>query len=231
MHKKTLITPRYWLAKLNKLVFECRFPEAPWLSECAVYLLDSWLRRTDRGIEWGAGRSTIWLASRVERLTSVESNPKWYENVKSMLHKKGLEARVDLRYVSTSDVVDVDPLMSHPYATVAEEMPDESLDFALVDGMNLRVLCMEKVIPKIKPGGLLVLDNGEWFFPNKVMGQYTVGITTRDKCLNRRWEKLWSVVCNWRSITTTNGVTDTLFWIKPPGEQNIIESAQPEPSV
>ena len=215
MHKKTLITPRYCLAKFNKALFERRFPTAPWLSESAVYLLDRWLKQTDRGVEWGAGRSTAWIASRVEHLTSVESDPKWYESVKSMLHKKGLENKVDLLYVPTSDVEDTDPPMRHPYASAVREMPDASLDFALVDGMKLRVLCMEEVIPKIKPGGLLVLDNAEWFFPNKIMGRYTVAITRRDKCLNRRWEDLWSVMSQWRSIITTNGVTDTLFWIKP----------------
>jgi len=47
MHRKTLTKPRYWLAKFNKWVFERRFPDAPWLSESAVYLLDIWLRPTE----------------------------------------------------------------------------------------------------------------------------------------------------------------------------------------
>lgn len=215
LHKKTLTSPRYWLAKFNIEVFKRRFPEAPWLTEAAVYLLDSWLRTTDRGIEWGSGRSTIWLAARVEHLTSIESDHEWYESVKSILHEKGVERRVDLHYVPITEVEDIDSLMSHPYAAIAEEMPDESLDFAIVDGLRLRLLCMEKVIPKIKPGGLLILDNADSFFPNKIMDKYTVAITPRDNFLNQRWEKLSAFLCQWRVITTTNGVWDTRAWIKP----------------
>ena len=193
-----------------------RFPDAPWLSESAVILLDSWLRPTDRGIEWDAGRSTVWFASRVEHLTSVESNPQWYESVKGMLHKRRMQDRVDLRYIPVEDVNDTTSHLpdSHAYSDISD-IQDESLDFALVDGMKMRVLCMENSIPKIKPGGLLILDNAEWFFPNNIMGQPTVAITSRDRCLDERWEKLWDVLGQWRGMYTTNGVWDTRFWVKP----------------
>lgn len=215
MHPKTLTTPRYWFAKLNKWVFERRFPDAPWLSESVVYLIDSWLRTTDRGIEWGAGRSTVWLASRIEHLTSIESNHQWYEHTKRMLRDRGIQGKVTLRIISVDDVNDDDSPESHPYSDIVGDIPDESLDFALVDGIKLRVLCMEKVIPKIKPGGLLILDNAERFFPNIVMGQPTVAIVPRDKCLNKRWNNLYDVLAPWRAIVTTNGVTDTRMWVKP----------------
>ena len=170
MHPKTLTTPRYGLAKLNRWVFERRFPNVPWLAESAVYLLDSWLRPTDRGIEWGAGRSTIWLASRIGHLTSVESNRQWYKHTQRLLRDKGIQEKVDLRFIPVDDVNDVHAPNFHSYTAVVEDIPDESLDFALVDGIKLRVLCMERVIPKIKPAGLLVLDNADRFFTNMVKG-------------------------------------------------------------
>ena len=117
MHKKTLTTPRYWLAKLNKYVFQRSFPDAPWLSESAVYLLDSWLRPTDRGIEWGLGLSTIWIALRTGNLISIESNPQWYERVKSMLREKGIQEKVDLRYIPVDKYIR-DSSDTHPYADI-----------------------------------------------------------------------------------------------------------------
>ena len=214
MHRKTLTTPRYWLAKFNKTVFERRFPEAPWLSESAVYLLDSWLRPTDRGIEWGAGRSTVWLALRVKHLTSVESNAEWYERTKTVLYEKGIQNKVDLRLIPVNHQMNTDSPRDHPYAAVARELPDAHLDFALVDG-RLRLLCIENVMSKIKLGGLLILDNSERFFPTRVLGQHTIQLEPRDQCLDERWERLWRRLSEWRSIITTNGVWDTRAWVKP----------------
>jgi len=82
MHRKTLTKPRYWIAKLNNKLFTRRFPHTPWLTEAAIYLLEDWLRPTDQGIEWGAGRSTIWFASRIAHLTSIESSHAWYNQTK-----------------------------------------------------------------------------------------------------------------------------------------------------
>ena len=202
------------MAKLNKWLFERQFPDAPWLAESAVYLLDTWLRPTDRGIEWGAGRSTVWFASRVEHLTSIESNQQWYEHTERLLREKGHE-NVDLRFISLDGVTDATMPESHPYSDIADEMPDGSLDFALVDGIKLRLLCMEKVIPKIKLGGLLILDNAERFFPDTIMGKHTVILEPRDRCINESWEEIERSVQKWRALYTTSGISNTLIWIRP----------------
>jgi len=146
---------------------------------------------------------------------SVESNRQWYERVERLLRDKGIRQKVDLRCIPVDDVNDVDSPDSHPYADIVQDIPVGSLDFALVDGAKMRVLCMEKVIPKIKTGGLLILDNAERFFPNSAMGQHTVAITPRDRCLDARWEKLWDFLGTWRGVITTNGVTDTRFFVNP----------------
>jgi hypothetical protein len=72
---------------LRQIAFSRRFPDAPWLAESAVLLLDSWLKPTDVELEWGSGRSTIWLARRMKRLTSVESDKTWFEMVRVRLQK------------------------------------------------------------------------------------------------------------------------------------------------
>jgi len=120
-----------------------------------------------------------------------------------------------LHFIPVDDVNDYDNLKSHPYSDIVCNISDEYLDFALVDGIKLRVLCMEKVISKIKPGGLLILDNAERFLPNNMLGEHTVAITPRDICLDERWRKLFDVLNDWRSIYTTNGISDTRFWVKP----------------
>lgn len=214
MNRLSIRKPVYWLAKINKFVFKNRFPDAPWLAESAVYLLDSWLRPTDVGVEWGAGRSTIWFACRVQKLMSVESKQKYHDDVKAILGENGHLGKVDLHWIPIEANVS-ETAMSHPYGDIVSALQNESLDFALVDGIRLRALCMEKVIPKIKPGGLLILDNAERFVPNRAMGKHTVSILPRDKCPDKRWDGLLKTLSDWRAIITTNGIWDTRFWIKP----------------
>ena len=214
------------MAKLNLWAFQRRFPEAPWLVESAIYLLDKWLRPSDRGIEWGAGRSTIWFASRVQHLITVESNQQWYEKVKVSLREKGLLEKVDLHYIPV-DVKDSENPVSHPFADIVDSLPDESIDFALVDA-KIRVLCMEKVMEKIKPRGLLILDNSERYVPNKVMGQSATLICTCDRCPDDRWAKLMEKLHPWREIMTTNGIWDTRLWVKPTGN-DLFDNYKREP--
>lgn len=68
---------------------------------------------------------------------------------------------------------------------------------------------------KIKSAGLLILDNSERFFPNILLDESSIGIVSRDKCLNKRWGKIYDILASWRAITITNGVSDTRMWVKP----------------
>jgi hypothetical protein len=47
------------------------------------------------------------------------------------------------------------------YVVVFEELQDGSLDFVVVDG-HYRQACIRAAIPKLKMGGLLLLDNSNW---------------------------------------------------------------------
>lgn len=49
----------------------------PWLTEGAKSWLAENIRATDQVLEFGAGRSTIWWCSRVNRVTVVEASPDW----------------------------------------------------------------------------------------------------------------------------------------------------------
>ena len=47
------------------------------------------------------------------------------------------------------------------FATTITAFPDESFDLVLVDGQDERVGCVESAAPKLKRGGLLVLDDSD----------------------------------------------------------------------
>lgn len=194
-------TPRYLVDRLIVLAYERSHPHSPWLNRHAVHLLDSWLQPGDKGFEWGSGRSTLWLARRVRWLLSVEHSEPYYLRTRSQLAAAGLH-HVDYRHCP----------QEADYVGASNSLPPQSLDFVLVDGQR-RDHCALAALPRLKPGGLLILDNSNWFLPSHSRSPNS-----------RRWQhgpasEAWSEfarqVETWRCLWTSDGVSDTAFWLKP----------------
>ena len=182
------------------MAYERTHPNSPWLTQTMIKVLASWLRPEDSGLEWGSGRSTLWLALRINRLISIEHNKSWYRRIESKLKEKGL-GNVDYRlYENPSE-----------YISFSEQLPHESLDFVLIDGIA-RDKCALAAIPILKLGGILVIDNCNWYLPSK---SYSPG-SRRDfeGAASEEWDTFLHKVCTWRRIWTTSGVTDTALWVK-----------------
>ncbi|MEI8196419.1 MAG: hypothetical protein WCI73_10960 [Phycisphaerae bacterium] len=214
--KLSSLRPAYISARLSQRAFWRRHPDAPWLAQSAILFLESWLKTTDRGIEWGSGRSTAWIGQRVAHLISVEHYKPWYERVSGDIERLGLKNKVDYRLVAceVAESVAVPDPDSHPYADVALELSDNSLDFALVDG-RMRSTCMCRAIPKLRPGGLLILDNANRYVPNLTRLGYS---TITEPCSEPRgpkWKKLLEGIADWRPIHMSDRIFDTRAWIKP----------------
>lgn len=207
------LRPGYLIRRLRQIAFCRQCPDCPWIASDAVLLLSEWLKPTDRGIEWGSGRSTLWIAKRVSYLLSVESDSVWHERVGAFLSVEKLVEKVDYRHV-LCNVREQDEPIEHPYADVADEFPDGSFDFALVDG-RIRLTCMRKALEKIKPGGLLILDNANRYVPNVFLGSNTTVNQPRSVPPNAAWTDLLKQLKDWRWINTSDGIWDTRFWIKP----------------
>ena len=118
-----------------------RLPRRPWIAGSGLRRLSQLLTSESRGIEFGSGCSTAWLADRVAHLQSIEHDREWYERVRPQLPS---HVRYDLRDENS-------------YWDVSEH-PDGSLDFAFVDGIH-RAECVAAVVPKIRRGGWVFLDN------------------------------------------------------------------------
>lgn len=186
---KILHRVRYW-------VWERRNPDVPWLTPGAVAFLDANLRPDMTGIEWGSGRSTRWYAKHLRSLMSVEHHHGWYERVKAELDKSGA-SNVDYRYIPLSHpenertVAHYEPMP--PYVSVVREFPENSLGFVVVDG-HYRMACVREALPRLKPGGLLLVDD-------------TSVLASLDE---------WGVPADWPVVShTSNGLKTTTVWRKP----------------
>src|SRR6202007_3269075 len=91
-------TPRYVRDRLGVMAYQMLEPDAPWLTQSANRVLESLLRESDVGLEFGSGRSTRWLAGRIANLTSVEHDPSWANKVRSLLQAGGVR-NVDFNMV------------------------------------------------------------------------------------------------------------------------------------
>jgi predicted O-methyltransferase YrrM len=202
-------TPRYVYHRTRQLLYERAHPADPWLTPAAIGLLTTLLRPDDTGAEFGSGRSTLWFAARVAALTSVEHDIWWHETVTARLKERGL-GNVD--YILAVDDLPVERGGESGYARTALAFPDASLDFALVDG-RYRDYSAQFIMPKLKPGGMLIIDNVNWYLPcrSKAPNSRTAELGPATDV----WAEVWRQLSGWRTIWTSSGVWDTAIFIKP----------------
>lgn len=206
------LNPRCLYGLLQRQIWIRAHPDVPWLTRQAVEILESRLKPTDIGLEWGSGRSTLWFAQRVAHLTSIEHNDRWYKRIKKALSDKGA-ANVDLLYASLDQMDEGKP----EYVQVAAELPKASLDFVLVDG-RLRDQCTEVALQLLKPGGMLIIDDAARYIqrpyccPQSVYAQ------------NGPPSHLWTNIAmelealGAETLWTSDSVTATVFYIIPPNK-------------
>jgi hypothetical protein len=162
-----------WLNSLSLKIFEiisparrrqAKFinenPAAPWFAQNAIPFIESLLNLDQTVFEWGSGRSTIWFAKRTKHVTSVEARESWFNDVKKIINEQGLSEKVDLRLAKISSEHNYDSKEVENYASQIDRFSNHHFDIVIVDG-HVRVECLAHAVKKVKPGGILILDNSE----------------------------------------------------------------------
>lgn len=200
MRKISHWTPRYITKRFAVYIYEKQHPDHPWLTHSAISLLPTYLKKSDVGLEWGSGRSTVWFAARIKQLVSVEDKPEWYQRVKEKLNHLKLN---NTEYLLATE--------RESYVSAADRFQEDSLDFVLVDG-SYRSKCALKSVSKVRNGGVIVLDNANWFLPSNSYSPnsrtYEIGPASDE------WQHFLNLVTDWQTIWTSNGVWDTALFIK-----------------
>jgi hypothetical protein len=170
-------------------------PHEPWISLDAIKFCQKELPPSTIAIEWGSGRSTVWFAKILKRITSVEDNKDWHGYVQNRLNELNLK-NVDYRFVPLNHPINEPTKPTYEklpdYVAVANDFENESVDFIVVDG-HYRQACIQAGMPKLKRGGLLLVDNSNWM---------------------PRPE--WGVPSNWPVVHCSRGFDgETTIWRKP----------------
>jgi len=132
-----------------------RAPTEPWLARDAVSFLRTAIRADWDILEIGSGASTTWYARRARRVIAIESDPVWHRHVAGSL--------------AGHPNATVEAVAANDFPTRIAREPDESFDLVVVDGSEDclspdegRVGCVRAAAPKVRPGGILLLDNSDW---------------------------------------------------------------------
>lgn len=204
------LSPRYVYDKLRVKLYEYRNPGSPWLTRDAIEILERTLSKDALMLEWGSGRSTAWFSERTGQVISVESHRGWYENVTRQLAEAGCD-NVTYHLHEDQDEPETDRA-EIPYVDVAASLSDDSVDVVLVDGI-FRGKCAVAAVSKVRPGGLLVVDNVNWYLPSDTKAPASIAASAPPRSAD--WASFADAVSEWECRWTSNGVSDTALWTKP----------------
>jgi len=170
--------------------------DLPWLADGAIAEIERFLRPRMRVFEWGAGRSTVFFARRCAAVTTIEHKAKWLRRVAARLAELGL-CNVDLRLapMQESPAAGQTQRVRPEFAAYAGEVltfPESAFDLVCIDG-RARVNCAVNALPRLAPGGLLVLDNSEW----------------------PKYDPIRKMTRGWFARAFANGVWETTIFRKP----------------
>lgn len=169
-----------WKPERNSVV-----DESAWLTFEAIDFLDDYLKPDQKVFEYGGGGSTLFFCKRAGFVVTVENHEAWYKILSDKIKEKAylnweghFEPGIALDSVQSrnpsepkdymSGVKGFENLSFERYANAISKFPNETFDLVLVDG-RARPSCAAAAIPKLKPGGILILDNAERIYYTKIL--------------------------------------------------------------
>ena len=118
----------------------------PWITYPFIEFINGRLNKILEVFEWGSGNSTLWYASKVKALTSVEHDKKWFEKIKN-----SMPDNVKIFYQELA------------YGGKYSKYPNiigKNFNIIIVDGRD-RVNCLRNAIDAITKDGVIILDDSE----------------------------------------------------------------------
>ena len=137
----------------------------PWYTFEAIEFLKINLTKNHTIFEVGCGASTLFFASKVKKVISLESNRRWFEIITSILKNSG-DFVLEKNYFSNTKCeifLMEDALDLEEYQNFAKNYSQKNhlkFDFVIVDSLK-RFECVKNSFETIKNDGYLILDDSE----------------------------------------------------------------------
>jgi hypothetical protein len=118
----------------------------PWYTYPALEYLNQ-LDFKDKDIfEYGAGNSSFFWAKRSKYVVSIESDKEWFDSIKNEINPN----QKIILFEEEKDYINSILLNSRKY------------DLIVIDGLH-RLACSRLAVQCLTSGGLIILDNSDWF--------------------------------------------------------------------
>lgn len=117
----------------------------PWYTYPALEYIKQ-LDFSDKQVfEYGSGNSTIFWSKIAKKVVSIENNPEWYKKTISKVDKN-----TEIKLI-VSDALYTQEILGYG-----------NFDIIVVDG-TCRLECAKAAINRLNPGGMIILDNSDWY--------------------------------------------------------------------
>ncbi len=117
----------------------------PWYTYPAVEYLRQLDFRDRTVFEYGAGNSTLFWSAIAKRVVSVEHEREWFERMRAVV-----PANCQMLFAGNAD----------DYINAVRRT--DGFDVIIIDGQS-RLACASAAVEALRPGGLIILDNADWF--------------------------------------------------------------------
>ena len=116
----------------------------PWYTYPFLEYIKQFDYRSKLIFEWGSGNSSLFWAKEAKKVTSVENNQDWYNEV-----KKNINANQDLIFAQSE-------------SKYINSIRSGQFDIIIIDG-SYRLKCAEIAPEFLNENGIIIVDNSDWF--------------------------------------------------------------------
>ncbi len=183
-----------WLISLKKDYLLNK--PSPWITFGAIEYLEGYFKthKEVKVFEYGSGGSTLYWLKKGASCISIEHNSEWFSIINPKIRGKShfdyrlvlpsknsgperneWDASNPLFYISSEDK----DISYEEYVKQIVPYPDNYFDIILIDG-RARPSCLFHSYNKVKPGGIIVLDNAERLYYLSKTSQYLTNFRRRD---------------------------------------------------
>jgi hypothetical protein len=148
----------------------------PWMVYEAINFLKKWVKKDMKIYEYGSGSSTLFFSNLAGNVISIEHYEAWYRTVNAYLQNHQIK-NVEYHLLEPSPLNKADGSCADPaaykscfpeykgfsfknYVSSIDRYPDNNFDLVIIDGRS-RSSCILHAIRKVKPRGILLVDNAE----------------------------------------------------------------------
>ena len=169
-----------------------KFRSIPSLALPAICFLDEYLTKDMQVFEWGSGASTVFFDQRCAEVISIEHSAEWFNKINNALDYRQSEKGTGwIQCVKPGEGFDpdftsyqsgYDTVNFKDYVESITRRLDDFFDAILVDG-RARNACLKAAQPKLKSGGILILDDSARMIYQQAMSEIDWPVMHFEGCI------------------------------------------------